>query len=40
MTNTKSLFETVTLGDTALDHRVGVAPIARISATSEGLVTG
>ncbi|KAB2334913.1 NADH:flavin oxidoreductase [Cytobacillus depressus] len=39
MTNTKSLFETVTLGNTTLDNRVGVAPMTRISATSEGLVT-
>ncbi|WP_010530548.1 NADH:flavin oxidoreductase [Lentibacillus jeotgali] len=39
MANTKSLFETVTLGKTTLDHRVGVSPMTRISATSEGLVT-
>jgi 2,4-dienoyl-CoA reductase-like NADH-dependent reductase (Old Yellow Enzyme family) len=39
MTDTKSLFETVTLGNTTLDNRVGVAPMTRISATSEGLVT-
>ncbi|MFD1395427.1 NADH:flavin oxidoreductase [Kroppenstedtia eburnea] len=39
MTDTKTLFETVTLGNTTLDNRVGVAPMTRISATSEGLVT-
>lgn len=39
MPNTKSLFETVTLGNTTLDNRVGVAPMTRISATSEGVVT-
>ncbi|MEH7388797.1 NADH:flavin oxidoreductase [Bacillus sp. JJ1503] len=39
MTNTKTLFETVTLGNITVDNRVGVAPMTRISATSEGLVT-
>lgn len=39
MKNIKSLFESVTLGNTTLDNRVGVAPMTRISATSEGLVT-
>jgi len=39
LTNTKTLFENVTLGNTTLANRVGVAPMTRISATSEGLVT-
>ncbi|WP_338653031.1 NADH:flavin oxidoreductase [Sporosarcina psychrophila] len=39
MTNTNTLFETVTLGRTTLENRVGVAPMTRISATSEGLAT-
>ncbi len=39
MTKTKSLFESVTLGNTTLANRVGVAPMTRISATSEGVVT-
>lgn len=39
MTNTKSLFETVTIGNTILANRVGVAPMTRTSATSEGVVT-
>lgn len=39
MQGTKSLFETVTLGNTTLDNRAGVAPMTRISATSEGLAT-
>jgi 2,4-dienoyl-CoA reductase-like NADH-dependent reductase (Old Yellow Enzyme family) len=39
MTNTKSLFETITIGNTTLDNRIGVAPMTRISATPEGLVT-
>ncbi|MBG9812479.1 NADH:flavin oxidoreductase [Priestia endophytica] len=39
MAGTKLLFETVTLGNITLDNRIGVAPMARISATSEGLAT-
>lgn len=39
MTNTENLFETVTLGTTILNNRVGVAPMTRTSATEEGLVT-
>ena len=39
MTETKSLFESVTLGSTTLANRVGVAPMTRVSATAEGLVT-
>ncbi|MDM5224397.1 NADH:flavin oxidoreductase [Peribacillus sp. NJ11] len=39
MPETKTLFETVELGNTTLDNRIGVAPMTRISATSEGLVT-
>lgn len=39
MTDINKLFETVTLGNTTLNNRVGVAPMTRISATSEGLVT-
>ena len=39
LTNIKLLFENVSLGNTTLDNRVGVAPMTRISATSEGLVT-
>lgn len=39
MPDTKSLFETVTLGNTTVNNRVGVAPMTRISATSEGFVT-
>lgn len=39
MANTKKIFESVTLGNTTLNNRVGVAPMTRTSATSEGLVT-
>ena len=39
MTDEKSLFKTVTLGRTTVGNRVGVAPMTRISATSEGLAT-
>lgn len=39
MTDKKALFETVALGNTTLDNRVGVAPMTRISATSEGHIT-
>lgn len=36
---TDKLFETVTVGNTALDNRVGVAPMTRISASSDGMIT-
>lgn len=39
MSDTKLLFETVALGSTTLDNRVGVAPMTRTSATEEGLAT-
>jgi len=39
MSDTKLLFETVALGNTTLDNRVGVAPMTRTSATPEGLAT-
>lgn len=39
MASTENLFETVTLGKTILNNRVGVAPMTRTSATEEGLVT-
>jgi 2,4-dienoyl-CoA reductase-like NADH-dependent reductase (Old Yellow Enzyme family) len=39
MTDTKLLFETVKLGSTTLNNRVGVAPMTRTSASSEGLAT-
>jgi 2,4-dienoyl-CoA reductase-like NADH-dependent reductase (Old Yellow Enzyme family) len=39
MSVTKSLFEVVKLGNTTLDNRLGVAPMTRISATPEGVVT-
>lgn len=39
MTDKKTLFETITLGNTTLDNLVGVAPMTRISATPEGEVT-
>ncbi|MFC7395556.1 NADH:flavin oxidoreductase [Scopulibacillus cellulosilyticus] len=39
MTETKLLFETITLGNIALKNRVGVAPLTRTSATYEGLAT-
>jgi 2,4-dienoyl-CoA reductase-like NADH-dependent reductase (Old Yellow Enzyme family) len=35
--DTKLLFETIKLGSTVLDNRVGVAPMTRTSATPEGL---
>ncbi|MEC1600919.1 NADH:flavin oxidoreductase [Bacillus halotolerans] len=35
----KQLFENVSIGNITLENRVGVAPMTRISATSEGLVT-
>ena len=39
MSDTKLLFETVALGSTTLDNRIGVAPMTRTSATEEGLAT-
>lgn len=39
MTATESIFDTVILGKTVLDNCVGVAPMTRISATSDGLAT-
>lgn len=39
MTNNNLLFETVKLGSITVDNRVGVAPMARTSATPEGVVT-
>ncbi|MFC3884805.1 NADH:flavin oxidoreductase [Bacillus songklensis] len=39
MAETNRLFETVKLGSTTLDNRVGVAPMTRTSATPEGLAT-
>lgn len=39
MTNTQRLFESVSLGNTTLNNRVGVAPMTRTSATKEGFVT-
>lgn len=39
MTNTKLLFETITLGTATIKNRVGLAPMTRTSATSEGLAT-
>lgn len=39
MTNKDLLFEKVTLGSTTIDNRVGVAPMTRTSATSEGYAT-
>ncbi len=39
MTNEDLLFKTLTLGNMKLDNRVGVAPMTRTSATSEGLAT-
>lgn len=36
---TSTLFDTVKLGRTTLDNRVGVAPMTRTSATPEGLAT-
>lgn len=39
LSNMTLLFDTVTLGNTKLDNRVGVAPMTRTSATPEGLAT-
>ncbi|GAA0435311.1 NADH:flavin oxidoreductase [Lentibacillus halophilus] len=39
MIDTKSLFETATLGSTTLNNRVAVSPMTRTSATPEGLAT-
>lgn len=39
MSNTIRLFDTVKLGNTTLDNRMGVAPMTRTSATPEGLAT-
>ncbi|MCM3772383.1 MULTISPECIES: NADH:flavin oxidoreductase [Priestia] len=39
MTDTKLLFENMTLGNITLDNRIGVAPMARTSATFEGVAT-
>ena len=39
MTNTQRLFESVSLGNTTLNNRVGVAPMTRTSATKEGFIT-
>ncbi|WP_454844701.1 NADH:flavin oxidoreductase [Priestia megaterium] len=39
MTDPKLLFKTVTLGNITLNNRIGVAPMARVSATFEGLAT-
>jgi len=39
MADKKLLFEPVTLENTTLENRIGVAPMTRISATHEGLVT-
>ncbi|PLT32121.1 NADH:flavin oxidoreductase [Bacillus sp. V5-8f] len=39
MTDTKVLFETITVGKTSLKNRVGVAPMTRTSASPEGLAT-
>lgn len=39
MVSGKSLFDTVTIGQTNLPNRIGVAPMTRISATSKGLAT-
>ncbi|MEK3908014.1 MULTISPECIES: NADH:flavin oxidoreductase [Oceanobacillus] len=39
MQDTESLFDIVTLGNTTLYNRVGVAPMTRISATPNGLAT-
>ncbi|PEA36938.1 NADH:flavin oxidoreductase [Priestia megaterium] len=39
MTDPKLLFKNVTLGNITLNNRIGVAPMARISATSEGVAT-
>lgn len=39
MTNKELLFEKVTLGSTTINNRVGLAPMTRTSATSEGYAT-
>lgn len=39
MQNAEFLFQKVKLGNTVVNNRVGVAPMTRISATSEGVVT-
>ena len=39
MRETNTLFEPITIGETTLDNRIGVAPMTRISATFEGLAT-
>lgn len=39
MTEEHSLFNIVTLGKTTLKNRIGLAPMTRISATADGLVT-
>ncbi|MGG1369043.1 hypothetical protein ABE322_25125 [Priestia megaterium] len=39
MTDLKLLFKNVTLGNIILNNRIGVAPMARTSATSEGVAT-
>lgn len=39
MSNKNLLFEKVTLGSTAIDNRVGVAPMTRTSATPDGYAT-
>ncbi|PAF16314.1 oxidoreductase [Terribacillus saccharophilus] len=39
MQNTEFLFQKVKLGNTEVKNRVSVAPMTRISATSEGIVT-
>ncbi|MEH7521263.1 NADH:flavin oxidoreductase [Priestia megaterium] len=39
MTDPKLLFKNVTLGNITLNNRIGVAPMARVSATFEGLAT-
>lgn len=39
LSNTIRLFDTVKLGNTTLDNRMGVAPMTRTSATPEGLAT-
>src|SRR6478752_3732454 len=39
MSDLKLLFKNVTLGNIILNNRIGVAPMARVSATFEGLAT-
>jgi 2,4-dienoyl-CoA reductase-like NADH-dependent reductase (Old Yellow Enzyme family) len=36
---TKQLFQTINIGGTSLNNRVGLAPMTRTSATNEGLAT-